>query len=189
MVGGTLGYDYQFGKLIVVGLEADGGALFGAQGNSSQLISSAVSGVPTYIQVGRTADWVGTVRGRAGFLITPSLLVYGTAGLALGHANATVGTYSSALQATYVPAKTGTLRAGATFGGGAEWMFAQNWSAKIEYLYSNLGTTTIQTGAIAAFGNWTGVQSALVKAPFSASIVKAGVNYHFNWAPTPLSLN
>jgi len=189
VVGGTLGYNAEFGKLVVVGVEADGGALFAAQGNSGSLISSAVSGIPTYIQVGRAADWVGTVRARAGFLLTSHLLAYGTAGLALGHANATVGTYSSAMQATYLPAHTGTVRAGWTAGGGVEWMFAQNWSAKLEYLYSNLGTATIETGAIAGFGPWTGVQSALVKAPFSASIVKTGVNYHFNWSPTPIILN
>jgi outer membrane immunogenic protein len=81
------------------------------------------------------------------------------------------------------------VRAGWTAGGGLEWMFATNWSAKIEYLYANLGTTTIQTGAIAAFGPWAGVQASLVKAPFNSNVVKAGINYHFNWAPTPLSFN
>ena len=34
--------------------------------------------------VGLTLPWFGTVRGRAGYLVTPTWLIYGTAGLAYG---------------------------------------------------------------------------------------------------------
>ena len=63
-------------------------------------------------------DYIGTVRGRAGRLSTPTLLVYGTAGFAYGGVSAWSQT---------------NIRSGWTAGGGLEWMFAPNWSAKVEY--------------------------------------------------------
>ena len=109
-------------------------------------------------------DWTGFHAGLFG-----GGLFGGTNGTLLAVGNAGAVSYVGAQQVpTWNPLPFGANIPVGLNDGGAEWMFAQNWSAKIEYLYSNLGTTTIQTGAIAAFGNWTGVQSALVKAPFSA---------------------
>jgi hypothetical protein len=39
--------------------------------------------------VGTTLDWFGTVRGRVGFLVTPSALFYGTGGWAYGRTTRT----------------------------------------------------------------------------------------------------
>ena len=68
-------------------------------------------------------SWFGTVRGRVGYLITPTLLIYGTGGFAYGQVDA------------WGLASTNT---GWTAGGGVEWMFAPHWSAKVEYLYVDL---------------------------------------------------
>ncbi len=83
---------------------------------------------------------------------------------------------------------------GWTAGGGLEWMFMPNWSAKVEYLYYDLGSVT-QNFALASvdpgvvFG--TPASNALfggqVRARINGNIVRAGVNYHFNWgAPAPV---
>ena len=37
---------------------------------------------------------------------------------------------------------------GYTVGAGAEYMFAPNWSAKLEYMYYNFGSTTFLTPAV-----------------------------------------
>ncbi len=108
--------------------------------------------------------WFGTVRGRAGYLFTPTLLLYGTAGFAYG--------------------ERGRLRrsntsTGWTAGGGVEWMFAPHWSAKLEYLYVDLASSGI-TGA------FTGWELGKNFHP-QINVVRAGVNYHFNWgAPAPV---
>ena len=108
-------------------------------------------------------DYIGTVRGRAGWLFTPTLLVYGTAGFAYGGVSAWNQT---------------NIRSGWTAGGGLEWMFAPNWSAKVEYLYADL-----QSGGITGtFGYNYGYHFHP-----EINIVRAGVNYHFNWAaPAPV---
>ena len=102
------------------------------------------------------------LRGRLGFLITPTLLVYGTGGFAYGglNGNGITGNYSN-------------TRTGWTAGGGVEWMFMPNWSAKAEYLYTDLSSTN-QT-------YWgTGYQVGYHHHP-QFNTVRAGVNYHFNF--------
>ena len=55
---------------------------------------------------------------------------------------------------------------------GLEYMFAPNWSAKVEYQYYNFGSTT-----------FTGGTPEIVGARFrnDEQTVKAGLNYHFGW--------
>jgi outer membrane immunogenic protein len=80
-----------------------------------------------------------------------------------------------------------------TAGGGLEWMFWPNVSAKVEYLYYDLGSVSYVVGAPTVnsarcgFCTGNGPCAPLVdaKTRFHVHIVRAGVNYHFNWgAPT-----
>jgi len=66
-----------------------------------------------------------------------------------------------------------------------EWMFLPNWSAKAEYLYYSLANGNISGGVIdTTLGQWgygiTGTRS------YNGNIVRAGVNYHFNFASAPV---
>ncbi|MCK1267881.1 outer membrane immunogenic protein [Bradyrhizobium sp. GM2.2] len=97
--------------------------------------------------------WFGTLRGRAGYAFS-NVLFYGTAGLAFGELRAQTFGWTES-----------HTSAGWTIGAGAEVMFAPNWSAKLEYLYIDLSTSQFAI---------TGVSNG-----YSASVVRAGVNYHF----------
>ena len=169
--GGQVGYNFQFNPSIVIGAEADiQGSSIGGNGPGTLAFypSPVVPGdalVPVAaINGGRLGlDWIGTIRGRAGWLFTPSLLVYGTAGFAYGGVQAW---------------GSNNTRSGWTAGGGIEWMFSPRWSAKFEYLYADLSSG----GTTGGFGwNWGYHFHPEV------NIVRAGVNYHFNWAqPAPV---
>jgi outer membrane immunogenic protein len=177
--GAQVGYNFQFNPSIVVGVETDfQGSSIGGNGPGnynfypSPLPSPGTGGtvfndvlVPVAAINGSnlSLNWFGTVRGRAGWLFTPSLLVYGTAGFAYG------GVSAWGYGDTYT---------GWTAGGGLEWMFAPHWSAKIEYLYMDLSGGGNNNG----FGwNWG------YNFHPEINIVRAGVNYHFNWAaPAPV---
>ena len=76
--------------------------------------------------------WFGTVRGRAGYAIN-NILFYGTGGLAFGELRGQ----------TFGLTETHTT-AGWTAGVGAEFGFAQNWTAKIEYLYVDLSNSQLR---------------------------------------------
>jgi outer membrane immunogenic protein len=66
-------------------------------------------------------------------------------------------------------------------------MFWPRWSAKLEYLYYNLGAPALGTTGVGIL--YTdgvtplGAYLATTTPPrFNGSIVRAGVNYHFDWA-------
>lgn len=139
--GGQIGYNWQFANNFVAGIEAD---IQGVAASSRNTRGIGVAFDPisatnfvTFSQVSKRLDYIGTVRGRIGWLFTPTLLAYGTGGVAYGGVNLT-----SSLLTTEPGFNTGfggstfsDTRVGWTVGGGLEWLFWPNWSAKVEYLY------------------------------------------------------
>ena len=60
----------------------------------------------------------------------------------------------------------------------------QNWSAKAEYLYYNLGSVGSQTNVVEPNGAWSyNIQN---RTQFNGNLVRAGVNYHINWGAAPI---
>jgi outer membrane immunogenic protein len=205
--GGQIGYNWQFYNNFVVGLEADIQGIAGNSASRTFATGSLVPGVPGTFGEGFTGihsvrgslDYLGTVRGRLGWLFTPTLLVYGTGGLAYGGVTlnassvvAGVGPYAGAfISPSFGSVNFSNTQVGWTAGGGLEWMFMPNWSAKMEYLYYDLGTVTqnyalastdssVLVGGNALFGGQ-------VRGRLNGNIVRAGLNYHFNWgAPAPV---
>ena len=145
--------------------------------------------VTTSIASTSKLDYLGTVRGRLGYL-TPTFLLYGTAGLAYGGVKASTAitqsntgcVFAGCLQSsTSAAGAFSQMRAGWTLGAGLEWMFVQNWSAKVEYLHYDLGSVTFSNGALRTSGGGIGlaVVDSTSSAKFSGDIVRAGVNYHW----------
>jgi outer membrane immunogenic protein len=67
-------------------------------------------------------------------------------------------------------------------------MLSSNWSAKLEYLYYDLGSVTYATGGLASDigtvvrpGTSTGVAAVATSSQvrFKDNIVRVGLNYHF----------
>jgi outer membrane immunogenic protein len=66
-------------------------------------------------------------------------------------------------------------RVGWTVGVGVEGMITTNWSAKLEYLYMDLGRFSAGTFTLAP-GSLIGVS---VSSKFTDNILRAGINYKF----------
>jgi outer membrane immunogenic protein len=180
--GGQIGYNYQFGHSFVVGVEAD---IQGVGGdNKASTLTNFVSPVTSTISASKQLDYLGTVRGRAGYLITPTLLVYGTGGLAYGQANlsATVNQTGAGADLGSASVSFSDTRVGWTAGGGVEWLFLPQWSAKAEYLYYDLGRASA-SGTLTFQGAPAGLTT--VSSQFKGHVVRAGVNYHFNLFSPP----
>ncbi len=195
--GGQIGYNWQFANSFVAGIEADIQGIAASNGTGS-VFSQAVDPlfpteqIATTLSSSRRQDYLGTVRGRLGFTITPTFLVYGTGGLAYGQTNSSTSITQAFENAPGVPnpfSSVGTLsnsRIGWTAGGGAEWLFAPNWSVKVEYLYYDLGSVTYGLSPLQSFNSAS--TPFTVGAPFSrtsfrGNIVRAGLNYHFVLLP------
>ena len=169
--GAQIGYNWQLPSRIVLGVEADiqGGGIRGGGG------LGAITPSPTGIAVTsgnmhRGLEHFGTVRARAGYAITPGFLAYLTGGLAYGGAQMNA-TFNQALNPSPLISSNGKTeyyqeRVGWTLGVGGEMAIAPNLSAKLEYLYYDLGTLT------AAFPNY---QNLLQRDPFTGAAVATGL--------------
>ena len=142
--GAEIGYNYQFNNW-VAGIEADIQGIAGQAVNGSLAIASG--SLTSTLTGSMDTRWLGTLRGRLGFVPTPAVLVYGTGGLAYGDVAASTTLSQSDTTTGFTGSGVGNegggfneLLAGWTAGGGVEWMFTQNWSAKLEYLHYDLGT-------------------------------------------------
>jgi outer membrane immunogenic protein len=137
MGGGQIGYNWQNGQFV-----------FG--GETDLQISSADD---TFAPWKFSNPWFGTLRGRIGYAMN-NILVYGTGGLAYADLNGELNSLTET--------KT---ELGWTLGLGLEVGLTPNWSAKVEYLYMDLGSRAFSV---------TGTDNGL-----SANVLRLGVNYHF----------
>lgn len=194
--GAQIGYNYQLTRS-VIGFEADIQGIGGGRGSNSLAGVSAVPGFPTesltsLTTVSKSLDYLGTVRGRFGVLASPNLLIYGTGGLAFGGVKSTTniaqsdtGILPGPVTATYSGTGTSTsTRAGWTIGSGFEWMLGNNLSAKVEYLYYDLGRVSYGVGPLVAnapgFPAPTWIVNAQSTTHFDGNIVRVGLDYHFS---------
>jgi len=169
--GGQIGYNKQISPLWVVGLEADL-AWTDINGRVSVPGPNDASRIMTGTQ---KLDWLGTVRGRVGVTPADRLLVFLTGGFAYGNGSLTTAltrTFGCAGNNCQQGSTSGTLT-GWTVGGGAEWAFAANWSAKAEYLYYDLGSLSHRM----TDPNFGSIFNASVG--FTGHVARLGVNYRF----------
>jgi outer membrane immunogenic protein len=142
------GYDYQINR-VVLGLAGDI-----SYGSISRRFVSAAP-----FDVRATENWQGSIRGRLGYAVQDNLLIYATGGLALGTVNARE-------LAPAVASQSRTLT-GWTLGAGGEYKFTPNWSALLEYRYTDLGRAT--------YVNLTGAP----RIGLSSHTIRTGINYRF----------
>lgn len=171
------GYNYQMNS-IVLGLEADIN-LSGMKGNSTTFGAPTPPGPPTYTWM-RSAknDWFLTLRPRIGVTFDRTL-VYVTGGLAVGDIK---GDWSVLGSNGY--SKAGSVnktKAGWTIGGGVEQAINQNWSVKLEYLYTDLGR--VDYASFYRPGSTFAPPGANYRELLSQDLkfhtVRVGVNYRF----------
>ncbi|MEQ1922712.1 MAG: outer membrane beta-barrel protein [Pyrinomonadaceae bacterium] len=188
--GGTFGYNYQSGAL-VVGAELDFGAMNANKGVSSSGTYPCCGTARFTINQATKTRWLMTVRPRVGVAVG-NAMIYGTGGLAVTDVN-----YAATFTDTYGNATESAAfkknKAGWTLGGGAEVKVASRWSIKGEYLYTDFGSISVTSNnlnaasiaSIANTPNIPGPSVAYTQNVFTHSSdlrtnnVRFGVNFHF----------
>jgi outer membrane immunogenic protein len=181
--GGQIGYNWQMQNWLW-GLEADIQGT-GERGSRDVSCPAALCLPPAALALlgvipatlTQQIDWFGTVRARGGILVTPRVLLYATGGLAYGAVNTseTIGV------AGFNFSNTDT-RVGYTVGAGIEGAIGGNWTAKLEYLYVDLGRTSGQfTTAFAALGG--GTLTSNYSSHVTDNVLRVGLNYKFTSGP------
>jgi outer membrane immunogenic protein len=193
--GGQAGYNWQMQNW-VWGLEAD---IQGTGERGSRDISCptgictpgtlppgffalvfVVPGAAVAASLDQKIDWFGTVRGRAGVLVDPRVLLYATGGLAYGGVNTSETIGGTAFSAT-------DTRVGYTVGAGIEGALGGNWTAKLEYLYVDLGRTSGSFATAIAASGGGAVTSGTLTSAYSShvtdNVLRVGLNYKFTSGP------
>jgi iron complex outermembrane receptor protein len=168
-VEGDLNYSAQRGKLnAVCPGEICNPALIGVIGDPSVIAN---------FEDGQKLEWFATLRARLGVSVTPDAIVYVTGGAAVGEvmtAGTVLGFDSNGNPVNTIVSSHNT-KAGLAVGGGLEGRLAGNWTAKIEYLYLDLGTVT--TIPVPAQNSTTTVA---FNSRITDNILRVGVNYKFD---------
>ena len=119
LLGGFAGYNYQVGNM-VAGAEADIGYSW-EEGENAGLTSE--SGVE------------GSLRARLGYVVSPNILLYATAGGAAKDLELSGGGFSD-----------NNTMLGWTAGAGADVMVTENIFGRVEYRYTDFGSDTFDIG-------------------------------------------
>jgi opacity protein-like surface antigen len=146
LTGGLgIGYDWQIGPF-VFGSAAD--ADFGhidASGTTSGVTQH--SGGAVFESTRQTdLEWLATLRGRAGYLVTPDALVYATGGLAIGGTSSSASLNSGASPGFPGGSFSGSrsvVQPGWALGAGAQYAVISGWLLGAEYLHYHLEGTTV----------------------------------------------
>jgi outer membrane immunogenic protein len=175
VAGFQAGFNLQFAPAWVAGLEGD---LTGAHATASTLSTWTNFGTSTpvtgaFTKEIRTLEWLSTVRGRVGYLVTPAILAYFTGGAAWAGTsyqggNSGPGGYATAV--SFFQAQPGYV-----LGGGVEFLSRDRWLVRGEYLFYGVGDASA-VGTSARFPNHP---SAFSWTNYDVHQVRAAVSYKF----------
>lgn len=163
--GGQIGFNYMVMPNWLIGVEAD---LSAADITGSTDACGGLGCVHSETKI----DWLGTARGRTGY-VWNNVLLYGTGGAAWRHAS-TDRTFTTGALTGQTASSSGTAL-GWTAGGGIEWGFMPNWTVKAEYLYMDI------KGSADFIGYTNTVANRHSESELKLNTFKVGLNYLFNW--------
>jgi outer membrane immunogenic protein len=197
VLGGVqTGYNFQSGG-VVFGIEVDY-AWANISDSSSRTVHSEFNipnepgfGVTTNMTVQEKLESLATLRARLGVTPVEDLLLYVTAGAALGRTSSAIDVSmietgpTPCISFTPSSGSSSSNRLGWTAGGGGEWAFAPNVSAKVEYLHYDLGSSHFGANQISDIScpgsNPASTTFASVglapSAEFKGDLVRAGLNF------------
>ncbi|MFK4725578.1 outer membrane immunogenic protein [Bradyrhizobium niftali] len=171
--GGQIGYNFQTG-IWLVGVESD---LSVTAAKSSETMTGIASSFAPIIATTLTQrlNVLGTTRARFG-VISNNVMLYGTGGLAYGHVEDSLFIRNTDdLTQNFSSARSG-MQVGWTAGAGVE-VGMDQWSAKFEYLYYDLGNRT----SVALPSDSVGLPGAFATLDQSTrgQLLRVGLNYRF----------
>ncbi len=174
--GGQLGYNWQYNRF-VTGLEID---LSAADLNGSSNTATATApGIAVSVSFDEKVKYLGTMRGRLGWLPTDNFLLYGTAGLAwerLDRAATQIATTTGGTTSSISTSPSDHF--GWVAGVGGEMMLGgSNWIGRLEYLHYDFGR--INTDGTINFPGPPSVNATITAGRQTIDVVRAGVSYKF----------
>ncbi|ABS67390.1 porin [Xanthobacter versatilis] len=174
LVGGVIGYNYQINN-IVLGVEADANwADISGSGSVLRAGELATNCIVSNNPCSSKIDALGTITARLGVAFD-RVLLYAKGGAAWANVKHTAGSTDYEYPEFSYSASNSNTRWGWTVGAGVEWAFFNNWSAKVEYNYIDLGSNDVTFNFVPN----TYMPAYTSTADTTVNLVKAGINYRF----------
>jgi outer membrane immunogenic protein len=174
IIGGHAGYNYQFYKHFVLGVETDG-QWSGITGQHQALVTEASYG-SVYMNQQSNLSWFGTSRLRAGFA-RGDTLSYATVGVAYGNESIREQDVGGGLFVNNASA----IRAGWVAGSGTEYAILPNLSLRAEYLYVSMGGLNSYASGVMSPSN-TPLIGNVSTGKMTNNIMRVGLTWSFNTA-------
>jgi outer membrane immunogenic protein len=180
--GAQIGWNWQgAGSPLVLGVEVDfnlSGLAEHASATYGAIAQPPATWTPHTETVDKKLGWFSTYRVRAGYAVDRAL-IYVTGGAVVGRVKSSLNYNAFTLGTDFLlNGSAAATRTGWTAGAGFEYAFAENWSVKAEYLYINLGSFSFDAPLIVApDGRAWGLNTKVRE-----HVVRAGLNYRFDWA-------
>ena len=174
--GGQFGCDYQINSNWVIGAR---GMWDGANVKGNTAGTGPTNLLPDSYSVSSRIDSFATAVGQVGYLLTPTMMIYGLGGVAFGHAN-----YSLVNSANVCICTVGTAseaRTGFDVGGGMSWMFDPHWDLFVEYNYMGFGSKNVGFNSSAAPSPFN-TNTSVIGINLSEQTILAGVDYRIGGA-------
>jgi outer membrane immunogenic protein len=179
LAGVQAGYNMQVNH-VVLGFEGDADWVNGSA-SRSLVFPGPLPAAGDTLSDTTQANFLATLRPRLGAAFDHSLL-YITGGLAVGTVKTTdsMTTFGGTV---FEQGSATATRIGWVAGGGFEYAFVDNWSAKIEALHVDLGGT-YDTGIPCVAGCAAGAGTDIVvHHKYTDNIARFGINYHLGATP------
>lgn len=169
--GVFLGYQAQIDRL-VLGVEGDLNFRAG-EFSSTYDYPGNDRYAPASTDTNFKSDFLVTLRARAGFLLTESLLVYGTGGVAFKSIDVKIDTTNDCCGGDYSwKGSNSEMNTGYVVGGGAEYKIHEDWNVRLEYIYVGMPDVDVN-----ASDDASNKQKFTVKS--SEQQVRAAISYTF----------
>jgi outer membrane immunogenic protein len=191
VAGGQFGFNWQVNSHWLIGAEADyqWSNLDGSVNSAFQLGNVGA----TNMVASQTVESFGTVRARAGVVLVPPLLLYGTGGFAFGQVHETLGvpavatkgltaggfSYACTIGTACFAGSAAQTLFGWSAGAGAEYAITTNLIFRAELLYVHLSAPTVTATATAAAAGTSPASIAAGFSPVYFAVTRAGLNYKF----------
>ncbi len=176
--GIEIGNNWQGGSALgnswVLGMEAD----FQASEINNRFARTESYFGQTFFKAKQGIDYFGTARARIGYALG-NALIYGTGGIAYGNVITKIRLNNLSGQGFTNSLRDVETEPGYAVGGGAEYIFAPGWSAKLEYQYIDLGEQNLNNVASDGAVDRTKVDN-------NFSTLRFGLNYHLPNNEAPL---
>lgn len=157
-VGGFLyGSSWQFGNLV---LGTDSAYSFG---DTETGLNVAANGLSATAEV----EWSSETKARAGFLVQPNILVYGTLGVAFAGVDVSGSLIAGGNDDESV--------FGFVYGGGIETTMGNRWFARLEYLHTDYDKENFRQAGGGTFD-----------VDLDTNVVRGAIGYRFDWSPLDL---